>query len=62
MDWRVLGEGACVWFRAWSFAAGVRLAAAITDLPGVDEHGPDVDSGATAWPYAWSPAPPGTTG
>ncbi|WP_433284848.1 VOC family protein [Micromonospora sp. CA-244673] len=43
VDWRVLGEGACAWFRTGSYAAGVRLAAAIGELPGLDEHSPDVD-------------------
>jgi 4a-hydroxytetrahydrobiopterin dehydratase len=42
-DWRVLGDGACAYFRTGSFAAGARLALAISDLPGVDDHQPDVD-------------------
>ncbi|MGR6316998.1 VOC family protein [Micromonospora soli] len=42
-DWRVLGEGACAWFRTGSFAAGVRLVRAIGELPGLDDHQPDVD-------------------
>jgi 4a-hydroxytetrahydrobiopterin dehydratase len=42
-DWRVLGEGACAYFRTGSFAAGVRLVQAIGELPGLDDHHPDVD-------------------
>ncbi|NES16562.1 MULTISPECIES: VOC family protein [Micromonospora] len=42
-DWRVLGEGACAWFRTGSFAAGLRLIRAIGELPGPDDHRPDVD-------------------
>lgn len=42
-DWSVLGEGAFTYFRTGSFAAGARLVAAISDLAGLDDHGPDVD-------------------
>jgi 4a-hydroxytetrahydrobiopterin dehydratase len=42
-DWRVLGDGACAYFRTESFAAGARLVLAISELPGVDGHHPDVD-------------------
>ncbi len=42
-DWRVLGDGACAFFRTRSFAEGARLVQAISDLPGVDDHHPDVD-------------------
>jgi 4a-hydroxytetrahydrobiopterin dehydratase len=42
-DWRVLGDGACAYFRTGSFAAGARLVQAISELPGVDDHHPDVD-------------------
>jgi len=42
-DWRVLGEGACTYFRTGSFAAGARLVQAISELPGLDEHSPDID-------------------
>jgi 4a-hydroxytetrahydrobiopterin dehydratase len=42
-DWRVLGEGACTYFRTGSFAAGARLVDAIGDLSGLDAHHPDVD-------------------
>ena len=42
-DWRVLGEGACAFFRTGSFAAGARLVQAISELAGLDDHHPDVD-------------------
>jgi 4a-hydroxytetrahydrobiopterin dehydratase len=42
-DWRVLGDGACAFFRTGSFAAAARLVQAIAELPGVDEQHPDVD-------------------
>ncbi len=42
-DWRVLGEGACTYFRTGSFAAGTRLVQAISELAGLDAHHPDVD-------------------
>ena len=42
-DWRVLGEGACTYFRTGSFAAGARLVQAISELPDLDDHHPDVD-------------------
>jgi 4a-hydroxytetrahydrobiopterin dehydratase len=42
-DWRVLGEGACTYFRTRSFAAGARLVHAIGRLAGLDDHHPDVD-------------------
>jgi 4a-hydroxytetrahydrobiopterin dehydratase len=42
-DWRVLGEGACAYFRTGSFAAGARLVQRIGELPGVDGHHPDAD-------------------
>ena len=42
-DWRVLGDGACAYFRTKSFAEGARLVQAISELPGIDDHHPDVD-------------------
>jgi 4a-hydroxytetrahydrobiopterin dehydratase len=42
-DWRVLGEGACSYFRTGSFAAGARLVQAIGELAGLEDHHPDVD-------------------
>ncbi|HWD44627.1 MAG TPA: VOC family protein [Actinomycetota bacterium] len=42
-DWRVLGEGACAYFRTGSLAAGARLVHAIGELGGLDAHHPDID-------------------
>ena len=42
-DWRVVGEGACAYFRTGSFADGVRLVNAISELAGLEDHHPDVD-------------------
>ena len=42
-DWRVLGDGACAYFRTGSFVVGARLVQAIGALPGVDDHPPDAD-------------------
>ncbi|OKI30676.1 VOC family protein [Streptomyces sp. CB03911] len=42
-DWRVLGEGACAYFRTGSFTAGARLVQAIGELPGLGQDAPDVD-------------------
>ena len=42
-DWRVLGEGACTYFRTGSFEAGARLVHAISELPGSGDHHSDVD-------------------
>ena len=42
-DWRVIGDGACAYFRTGSFTAGVRLVQAIGELAGLDDHHTDVD-------------------
>jgi 4a-hydroxytetrahydrobiopterin dehydratase len=42
-DWRVIGDGACAYFRTGSFAASARLVQAISQLPGVEDHKPDID-------------------
>jgi 4a-hydroxytetrahydrobiopterin dehydratase len=42
-DWRVLGEGACAFFRTSTFADGARLVNAISDLGVAEPHRPDVD-------------------
>ena len=42
-DWRVVGDGACTYFRTGSFGAGARLVQAISELPGLADHSPDVD-------------------
>lgn len=58
-DWRVLGEGACIYFRTESFAESAKLVRAIGELIGVDDHRPAVDvrgdgtilsESVTAWP------------
>src|SRR5262247_3259392 len=42
-DWRVIGDGACAYFRTGSFATSARLVQAISQLPGVEDHQPDID-------------------
>lgn len=43
-DWRVVGEGACAYFRTESFAAGAAFVGALVGaLPDEDGAGPDVD-------------------
>jgi 4a-hydroxytetrahydrobiopterin dehydratase len=42
-EWRVLSDGACAYFRTTSFAASARLVQAISEMPGVDDHQPDID-------------------
>jgi 4a-hydroxytetrahydrobiopterin dehydratase len=42
-DWRVLGEGACAFWRTASLADAARFVTAIAAIDGVDEHGADVD-------------------
>jgi 4a-hydroxytetrahydrobiopterin dehydratase len=42
-EWRVVGDGACAFYRTGSFAESARLVQAIGELPGVDDHRPDVD-------------------
>jgi 4a-hydroxytetrahydrobiopterin dehydratase len=42
-DWRVVGEGACAYFRTGSFAVSARLVQAISALADLDDHHPDVD-------------------
>ena len=41
--WSVIGDGACTFFRTGSFGEAVRLVQAIGQLPGVEEHQPDID-------------------
>jgi 4a-hydroxytetrahydrobiopterin dehydratase len=47
-DWRAVGDGACGSFRTGSFSAGARLVRAISELPGIEAHAPDVDLRPTA--------------
>ena len=42
-DWRVVGDGACTFFRTGSFVGSARLVQAIGELAGIDDHRPDVD-------------------
>ncbi|HEU4918112.1 MAG TPA: VOC family protein [Candidatus Limnocylindrales bacterium] len=42
-DWRVLGEGACAFFRTGSLAASAGFVSAIAALADVDDHHPGVD-------------------
>jgi 4a-hydroxytetrahydrobiopterin dehydratase len=42
-DWRVLGDGASVFFRTGSFAESARLVRAIGAIPGIEDHPPAVD-------------------
>jgi 4a-hydroxytetrahydrobiopterin dehydratase len=42
-DWRVVGEGACAYFRTGSWGAGARLVHTISQLAGLQDHDPDVD-------------------
>jgi 4a-hydroxytetrahydrobiopterin dehydratase len=42
-DWRVVGDGACAYFRTGSFAASARLVQAISQVPGVEDHTPGLD-------------------
>ena len=42
-DWRVVGDGACAFFRTSSIGDAARLVSAIAAVPGIDDHAPDVD-------------------
>src|SRR5436309_15996736 len=42
-DWRVVGEGACAYFRTGSFAVGAGLVKAICELADPDQQQPDVE-------------------
>ena len=42
-DWRVIGDGACAYFRTGSFAAGARSVQGISEVPGLEDHAADVD-------------------
>lgn len=42
-DWRVVGDGACAFFRTGSFTDSVRLVQAIGDIDGFDDHPPAID-------------------
>ena len=42
-DWHVVGDGGLAHFRTESFATAAQLLQGITELPGVNDHFPDVD-------------------
>ncbi len=42
-DWPIVGDGASTFFPTASFAQSAGLVQAISELPGVDDHQPDVD-------------------
>ncbi|MFR9787464.1 VOC family protein [Streptomyces sp. MB22_4] len=42
-DWRVVGDGACAYFRSGSFAVGARFVQAIGETPGIEAGHLDVD-------------------
>ncbi len=42
-DWRVISEGGCIFFRTASLAESTRLAQAIAELPGIEDHPPAID-------------------
>jgi 4a-hydroxytetrahydrobiopterin dehydratase len=42
-EWRVVGDGACSYFPTGSFEKATRLVEAISRVPGVEEHQPDID-------------------
>jgi 4a-hydroxytetrahydrobiopterin dehydratase len=42
-DWRVVGDGACAYFRTGSFAAGARLVQTVGELEGIDDGHTDAD-------------------
>jgi 4a-hydroxytetrahydrobiopterin dehydratase len=42
-DWRVVGDGALAFYRTRTLAEGARFVQAIGELPGVDDHRPDID-------------------
>lgn len=42
-DWRVLCDGATAFFRTGSLASSARLVQAISGLPDIDDHFPDID-------------------
>jgi 4a-hydroxytetrahydrobiopterin dehydratase len=42
-DWRVVGDGACAFFRTSSFGESAQFVAAIAAVDGVDAHAPSID-------------------
>ena len=61
-EWRVADGGACAYFRTGSFATGARFVQAVAELPGLDDHAPDVDlrpDGVFVRLFTTAPAPDG---
>jgi 4a-hydroxytetrahydrobiopterin dehydratase len=61
-DWRVADGGACAYFRTESFATGARFVQVVAELPGLDDHAPDVDlrpDGVFVRLFTTAPAPDG---
>jgi 4a-hydroxytetrahydrobiopterin dehydratase len=61
-DWRVADGGVCAYFRTGSFATGARFVRAVSELPNVDDHAPDVDlrpDGVFVRLFTIAPAPDG---
>jgi 4a-hydroxytetrahydrobiopterin dehydratase len=61
-DWRVGDGGAGAYFRIGSFAMGARFVQAISELPGLERHAPDVDlrpDGVFVRLFTTAPAPDG---
>jgi 4a-hydroxytetrahydrobiopterin dehydratase len=42
-DWRVVGDGACAFFRTRSIVEGIRLVQGIGELDGLEDHRPAID-------------------
>jgi 4a-hydroxytetrahydrobiopterin dehydratase len=42
-DWRIVGDGACAFFRTGTLTESAKLVEAISEMPGVDAHPPDID-------------------
>ena len=41
--WSVIGDGACTFYPTGSFGEAVKLVQGIAQLPGIEEHKPDID-------------------
>jgi 4a-hydroxytetrahydrobiopterin dehydratase len=42
-EWRVVGDGACAYYRTGSFAVGAELVRGISELADLDQRHPDID-------------------
>lgn len=64
MEWKTGGlrTGGCAYFRTGSFAIGARFVQAVSELPNLDDHAPDVDlrpDGVFVRLFTTAPAPDG---